>query len=110
MADTEKREIRDGFRDAVNMTPRELERWLAGDESQSVGDRSGDAESTGHEMGRHLVAILGKKAGDLDDEDLGRMRKATGYVHRHLAQRPSGDVRDTRWRWSLMNWGHDPLK
>ncbi|MER5294490.1 DNA-binding protein, partial [Streptomyces pharetrae] len=25
------------------------------------------------------------------------------------AQRPSGDVRDTRWRHSLMNWGHDPL-
>jgi hypothetical protein len=31
-------------------------------------------------------------------------------VHRHLAQRPSGDVRETRWRYSLMNWGHDPLE
>jgi hypothetical protein len=28
----------------------------------------------------------------------------------HLAQRPEGDVEDTRWRYSLMNWGHDPLK
>ena len=37
------------------------------------------------------------------------MRKVVGYVHRHLAQRPGGDVRHTRWRWSLMNWGHDPL-
>jgi hypothetical protein len=38
------------------------------------------------------------------------MRKVTGYVHRHLAQRPSGDVHGTTWRYSLMNWGHDPEK
>ena len=31
-------------------------------------------------------------------------------VHRHLAQRPSGDIEDTPWRYSLKNWGHDPLK
>jgi hypothetical protein len=37
------------------------------------------------------------------------MHKVVGYVHRHLAQRPSGDVTDTAWRYSLMNWGHDPL-
>ncbi len=38
------------------------------------------------------------------------MRKVVSYVHRHLAQRPDGDVSDTPWRYSLMNWGHDPLK
>ncbi|MFP5322678.1 MAG: DUF3140 domain-containing protein [Acidimicrobiia bacterium] len=32
------------------------------------------------------------------------------HVHRHLAQRPDGDVTETKWRYSLMNWGHDPLK
>jgi hypothetical protein len=37
------------------------------------------------------------------------MRKVVGYIRRHLAQRPSGHVQDTRWRHSLMNWGHDPL-
>ncbi len=36
------------------------------------------------------------------------MRKVVGYVERHRAQRPSGDVTDTPWRYSLMNWGHDP--
>jgi hypothetical protein len=36
------------------------------------------------------------------------MRKVVGYLHR--AQRPSGDVRETRWRYSLMNWGHDPCR
>jgi hypothetical protein len=36
--------------------------------------------------------------------------QSVGDVHRHLAQRPAGDVTDTKWRYSLMNWGHDPLK
>ncbi len=38
------------------------------------------------------------------------MAKVVGYVHRHLAQRPEGDIEETPWRYSLMNWGHDPLK
>ena len=39
------------------------------------------------------------------------MRKVIGYVHRHTAQKPSHDaIEDSRWRHSLMNWGHDPLK
>jgi hypothetical protein len=39
------------------------------------------------------------------------MRKVHGYVARHLAQEPgSEDVETSRWRYSLMNWGHDPLK
>jgi hypothetical protein len=46
-----------------------------------------------------------------DSQDtLWQMRKVVGYVHRHLVQRPKGDVPGTRWRYSLMNWGHDPLK
>ena len=38
------------------------------------------------------------------------MRKVVGYVHRHLAQRPRGDVTGTRWRYSLLNWGNEPLR
>lgn len=97
------------FGEAVNMTPKELEGWLATDESKAAGQGDG-GETTGHRSGRRIVEILRTKAADLDDHDLAHMRKVTGYVHRHLAQRPDGDVTDTRWRHSLMNWGHDPLK
>ncbi len=38
------------------------------------------------------------------------MRKVNGYVKRHLGQGPENDVEDSKWRYSLMNWGHDPLK
>jgi Protein of unknown function (DUF3140) len=56
------------------------------------------------------VDLLGTKKADLTDSDVEHMRKVVGYVHRHLEQRPSGDVTETRWRYSLMNWGHDPVK
>jgi hypothetical protein len=38
------------------------------------------------------------------------MRRVVSYVNRHQAQEPEEDVQDSRWRYSLMNWGHDPLK
>ena len=39
------------------------------------------------------------------------MKKVAGYVHRHLKQGgPAADKEHSRWRYSLMNWGHDPLK
>ena len=98
------------FRDAVNMTPGELETWLETEESKSVGQKSGGGESTGHASGGRIVEVIRTKKPDLDESDYEHMRKVVGYVHRHLAQRPSGDVRDTHWRYSLMNWGHDPLK
>ena len=100
----------DDFDGAVNMTASELEKWLETDESRAVGQKDAGGESTGHASGRRIVALLRTKKADLTDADRAHMRKVSGYVHRHLAQRPSGDVRDTPWRYSLMNWGHDPLK
>ena len=100
-------EVWDDWRDAVTMTASELEQWLETQESQSVGQ--GEGESTGHKSGRRIVDILRTNKSDLTDDDVAHMRKVVGYVHRHTAQRPDGDVTETAWRYSLMNWGHDPL-
>ncbi|MGY1726064.1 DUF3140 domain-containing protein [Geodermatophilus sp. SYSU D01062] len=112
MADEDRDAIRKDFGEAVNMSASELQRWLDTDESRSVGQKSGGSgESTGHESGRRIVELLHKKRGDLTDDDYAHMRKVHGYVQRHLAQEPNEeDVEDSRWRYSLMNWGHDPLK
>jgi hypothetical protein len=109
VADKSPDQIREEFDDAVNMTPKELEEWLETDESQSVGQDDG-GESTGHKSGRRIVEILRKKEGDIDEDDFEHMNKVQGYIARHVKQRPSGDVESSRWRYSLMNWGHDPLK
>ena len=98
------------FHASVNMAPAELDHWLGTDESRSVGvTYQGDHESVGHHSGRHIIAIQHKRRAELTADDFAHMRKVIGYVHRHLAQRPEGDVRHSRWRYSLMNWGHDPL-
>lgn len=111
--DSDDREtIRREFGEAVNMTAGELEKWLDTDESKSVGQKSGGSgESTGHESGRRIVELLRSRKADLTDDDHAHMRKVHGYVQRHLAQEPAKeDVESSRWRYSLMNWGHDPLK
>ncbi len=102
--------VQDHLNDLVNLTRKELEDWLTTDDSKAAGQKDGGGESTGHASGRRIVALLRTRKADLTDADRAHMRKVAGYVHRHLAQRPSGDVRDTPWRYSLMNWGHDPLK
>ena len=104
-------EIWDDWKKAVNMTAGELEKWLDTDESKEVGDK-GDSggESTGHRSGRRIIEILGTRKDDLTDSQVEWMHKVVGYVHRHRAQGPDADVEHSRWRYSLMNWGNDPLK
>ncbi|MGV9559060.1 DUF3140 domain-containing protein [Streptomyces sp. NPDC003401] len=97
------------FHELVNIEPSELEKWLGTEESRGAGQHEDGGESTGHSSGRRILDILRTRKDDLSDADYRHMRKVVGYVRRHLAQRPSGDVRDARWRHSLMNWGHDPL-
>ena len=103
-------DTRTEFNDVVNMTASELERWLKSDESKEVGQKSGNGESTGHASGRRIIELLRTKKDDLSGDDYAHMRKVVGYAKRHLAQKPSGEVDHTNWRYSLMNWGHDPKK
>jgi hypothetical protein len=110
-------EIAAEFARVVNMTPAKLRHWLESEESRSVGMKKGgekvtapgQGEAVGHHMGERILEIKAKKKAELDEQDRADMRKVVGYVHRHMAQRPDGDLADSRWRHSLMNWGHDPL-
>src|SRR5215216_1701857 len=110
MANDDRQQIIEEFDDSVNMTRTELEEWLETDESKSVGQSDGGGESKGHESGRKIVEILGKNKSAYTDDDLEHMKRVNGYVKRHLGQGPKNDIEDSKWRYSLMNWGHDPLK
>jgi hypothetical protein len=110
MAALDRGKVLREFRAAVNMDAAELEEWLATDESRSVGfRRPGCDESVGHLSGRRIVAILRSREPGLDEEDYRHMRRVVGFVRRHRAQEPANPV-TSRWRYSLMNWGCDPLK
>lgn len=110
--DIDRDEVWKDFREAVNMTPSALDIWLDTDESRKAGWPEGSgSETIGHHSGRRIVDIRHKRKAELTDDDYVHMRKVVGYVHRHLAQGgPKKDVEHSTWRYSLMNWGHDPLK
>ena len=89
------------------MPPAEIEKWLATEESKAVGWDSGDGESVGHKSGEKIVRILRKKKEELTTADFRHMQKVNGYIKRHTAQKPSGDIADSNWNYSLKNWGYD---
>ncbi|WP_267397325.1 DUF3140 domain-containing protein [Sphingomonas sp. GC_Shp_1] len=114
MADDQDQTYRD-FAEAVNMSPAAIEAFLNTDDSKRVGwkgeDGKGSGESVGHASGKRIVEIKRTHKSDLSEDDYAHMRKVVGYVHRHLAQGgPAEDKEHSDWRYSLMNWGHDPLK
>ncbi len=106
----EQQKIFQDFQEAVNMSSEDLQQWLQTEESQSVGQKDDDGEAIGHKSGKQIVEILDHNRDKYTESDFSHMKRVISYVHRHLAQKPSGDIKDSRWRYSLMNWGHDPLK
>jgi len=104
--------VRRDFAAAVNMGADELKRWLQTVESCKVGFKGSDGmerESIGHASGRRIVEILGRGNDAPWADDYAHMRKVVGYIARHSAQGPQ-NIFTPRWRYSLMNWGYDPLK
>ena len=114
MTDDEKKDVAQRFREAANMPPAELEKWLETEDSNRVGWKGdhgeGSGESVGHHSGRRIIEIKRKKKADLTPADYAHMQKVIGYVARHSAQGPDKEKKTSDWRYSLMNWGHDPLK
>jgi len=104
-----KDQIWSEWRELVNLQPKELEDWLETGESKSVGNTD-DGESTGHKSGRRIVDIKRTNKDDLSDDQWDHMAKVVGYIKRHLSQGGPDDGKErSAWRYSLMNWGHDPL-
>jgi hypothetical protein len=102
-------EVRAAFAQIVNMTPREIEAWHATTESKSVGQDSGDGVSVGVKAGQRTIELVRiKRAPNADD--IKHMRRVVNFASRQLALAPRKNRETSRWRYALMNWGHDPLK
>ena len=106
----EQQEILKDFNEAVNMSASEIKKWLKTEESSSVGQKDKKGKIKGRKSGKKIVKILQKDRSNYKKKDFKHMKKVVSYVHRHLAQKPSGDIEETPWRYSLMNWGNDPMK
>lgn len=98
----------DDFHRVVNMTSRELADWLrtrdAGTETETVPDRAGTP------TGREVLAILGKRRGDLTGEDERVMRRVVDRVAAQRREDLEPSAGQAAWRHRLMSIGHDPLR
>ena len=74
------------FKALVNMGPAALRKWLATDDSRSVGmtaegehvTGANQPESVGHHMGERILEIHDTKKADLSEDDTAAMRKVIG--------------------------------
>ena len=110
MENSEQQKIYAEFKSLVNMSSAQIEKWLMTNESKAVGWDSGDGESVGHKSGEKIVKILGNKKDELTNADYIHMQKVNGYIKRHKAQKPNGNLAESNWNYSLRNWGYDYQK
>jgi hypothetical protein len=96
------------FHTVVNMSSRELEDWLrtqsADEDDEALPDEAGTP------TGRHVVQILGKRRGDLTEDDARVMRRVVERVRAQRRDDLEPTAGDAAWRHKLMSLGHDPLK
>jgi Protein of unknown function (DUF3140) len=96
------------FHEVVNMTSRELEDWLR--ESEATPDTEPLPDQAGSPAGRQVLAVLGKRRGDLTPDDADVMRAVVDRVRTQRGEQPEPTAGSAAWRHSLMGLGHDPLK
>ncbi|NKY49732.1 DUF3140 domain-containing protein [Nocardia vermiculata] len=110
MADTEvDDQLWDEFHQLVNMSSRQLSEWLRTTggytETETLPDHAGP------ELGRRILAILGKRRTDVDTDDIAVMRTAVDRITAAIGPDAEDEPRagSDRWRRRLMSMGHDPL-
>ena len=99
------------FHAVVNMTSRELGEWLRTEESTTdaePGPGGGGSDLT--ETGHQVLAVLGKRKGDLTSDDRAVMAHVVRSVRAQRGDELEPTAGDDAWRRALMTLGHDPLK
>lgn len=101
-------ELWNDFHRVVNMTSRELSDWLrtrsASEDAEEVPDQAGTP------TGQEVLAILGKRKGDLGAADEQVMRRVVERVLQQRREDLEPTAGQAAWRHRLMSLGHDPLR
>jgi hypothetical protein len=104
------------FHEVVNMSSRELRDWLGVDAEDAAGEPAGvdagpPADPDDRELGRRVLAVLGKRRTDLTHDDVDVMGHVVARVERLRGRLPEEPAAGTdRQRHRLMSLGHDPLR
>ncbi|WP_338323017.1 DUF3140 domain-containing protein [Falsirhodobacter deserti] len=78
--------------------PPELGDWRETGNGKGGGDTRGEGESTGHQSGRHIIAIKGKKKTGMTDDNWAHMARVGGHIKRHggAGRAPEGQGTERR--------------
>jgi hypothetical protein len=98
------------FRGYINMGAGELGKWLDTKESKCIDLEPQDSDILSRKAGERTIKILRKKPFELTKSNYDHMERAIAFFTDKLSERPEGDVTETLWRYTLKNWGYDPLK
>lgn len=109
MAKATDDETRAKFAALMNMSAGEIAAWHKTEQSKSVGQDSGDGVSVGVKAGQRTIQLLRAKRTP-DADDIKHMRRVISFISRLRTQSPRKNRETSRWRYALMNWGHDPLQ
>ncbi|WP_280399829.1 DUF3140 domain-containing protein [Nocardia carnea] len=101
-------ELWDDFHRVVNMSSRELRDWLRTEAASPEAEREPDR--SGPEVGRHVLAILGKRRTDLNAGDIAVMRQVVDEVTEARRADLEPVAGQAQFRRRLMCLGHDPLR
>ena len=94
------------FRLLVNISSQHLERWLYTVQSQKLNF----ADAAKGVSAASVLSLLKKRKDKYSDADFDQMQTVVDAIKQRLEERPKGDIVASNWRYSLMNWGHDPTK
>lgn len=97
------------FRLIVNISNEQLERWLNTTESQKLY-LADTAKNANGKNGASVLALLKKRKDKFTEADVDQMQAVVDAIKQRLEKRPKGNIVASNWRYSLMNWGHDPTK
>lgn len=105
-----KEQIHAEFREFINMGAGELGKFLYSPESKLVDAEPMETDISARKGGDRTIKILRKKRFELTKTNYEHMERATAFITKKLSEQPEGDISESVWRYSLMSWGHDPMK
>jgi hypothetical protein len=105
--DPDVKAVWDDFHRLVNMPPDVLQDWLL-ETPGGVDTYDADPDVDLRTLGDSTLEILGKREGDLTDEDVEVMAQVVDEISQLLDNRPEALADRGPWRDTLMTLGHDP--
>lgn len=98
------------FRRLVNISSHQMEDWLKSDEYKLVNLHNPE---NGYHSGYEVIRLMNKSSREYTDKDIEYMQTIVQFIQEQKKQFPKKtdeELAYSPWRFTLISFGHDPLK